>query len=233
MTITLTAPGPVLNGTDGDDQLIGTPGVDTLDGKGGNDMLVGLAGADTLEGGAGIDTVTYRDSDARVEVSLVSGDGLGGHAEGDVLSGIENLDGSIYDDYLRGDAGNNVLRGGPGDDELLGYVGNDLLVGGPGADRIAGGDGIDTADYRNSDAAVIIDLNTDMGSGGHAEGDFSREDRGRLRLAIRRCVHRRPRYQHDPRWPRQRRNVGRQRRRPPVWRPGRTTSWKASAETTF
>ena len=172
VTFALAAPGAILNGTDGDDRLVGTPGIDTLDGKGGNDVLIGLAGADSLEGGIGIDTVSYRDSDARIEVSLVSGDGLGGHAEGDVLSGIENLDGSVYDDYLRGDAGDNVLRGGPGDDELLGFVGNDLLVGGPGADRLAGGDGIDTADYRNSDAAVIIDLDTDMGAGGHAEGDF-------------------------------------------------------------
>ena len=172
VTINVFATGRDLNGTVGDDWLIGTPGDDILDANDGDDMLIGLAGADTLAGGGGIDTASYADSAARVEISLESGTAFGGDAEGDVLTGIENVIGSAFNDYIRGDTGGNALLGGAGDDELYGYVGDDLLIGGLGADTLAGGDGFDRADYTDSDAAVTIDLDTGRGLGGHAEGDF-------------------------------------------------------------
>ncbi len=83
-----------------------------------NNMLSGLGGADTLIGGDGTDTATYAASDAGVNVSLHTGLGSGGHAEGDTLTGIENLTGSAFNDTLEGDAGNNVLVGGAGIDTL-------------------------------------------------------------------------------------------------------------------
>ncbi len=86
-----------------------------------NNTLAGLAGADTLIGGAGIDTASYAASDAGVNVSLQIAATSGGHAEGDTLSGIENLTGSAFNDMLEGDAGTNVLAGGAGIDTLT-YV---------------------------------------------------------------------------------------------------------------
>ncbi len=47
----------VINGTPGNDNLVGTADDDTIDGLAGNDTINGLAGNDTLTGGTGDDTV--------------------------------------------------------------------------------------------------------------------------------------------------------------------------------
>jgi Ca2+-binding RTX toxin-like protein len=151
-----------LFGSDHDDLLIGDGSDNLLDGRGGNDTLIGGAGADTLTGGAGTDLADYKDSGAGVTVDLSAGTGLGGDAEGDVLSGVENLGGSAFADRLTGDGGVNALSGGAGDD---------TLTGGAGADTLAGGDGLDTADYENSGAGVTVDLSAGTGLGGDADGD--------------------------------------------------------------
>ena len=49
---------------------------------------------------------------------LSAGTGIGGDAEGDRLSNIENLTGSNFDDTLEGNAGNNLLVGGLGIDTV-------------------------------------------------------------------------------------------------------------------
>ncbi len=151
-----------LSGSDQDDRLTGDANANMLDGRGGNDTLAGLGGADTLIGGDGIDTAEYLASAAGVTVSLASGSGSGGDAQGDRLSGIENLTGSAFSDRLTGDGGGNVLDGAGG---------NDTLVGGAGADTLIGGAGSDTADYSASGAAVTVDLVAGTGLGGTAEGD--------------------------------------------------------------
>ncbi|MFG6487753.1 PA14 domain-containing protein [Roseateles sp. BYS78W] len=105
-----------LTGSGFDDVLIGTAGANRLDGGAGNDLLNGGAGADTLIGGSGIDTATYAASGAAVTVNLSTGRGSGGDAQGDTLSGVENVIGSAFDDVLTGAAGTNVLTGGAGND---------------------------------------------------------------------------------------------------------------------
>ncbi|WP_441279892.1 Ig-like domain-containing protein [Bradyrhizobium sp. 63_E2_N1_3] len=94
-------------------------GVDNvIVGNSGNNILVGLGGADTLDGGQGTDTATYTASGTGVNVSLATGQGSGGDAQGDILANIENLTGSQFNDLLEGDAGNNVLAGGAGIDTV-------------------------------------------------------------------------------------------------------------------
>lgn len=132
-----------LYGSGADDVLNGRAGDDWLQGGEGNDMLVGGAGADRLDGGAGIDTARYSDSDAAVRVDLALGLSQGGHAEGDSMAGIENLQGSNWGDQLRGDDRANRLFGRDGDDLLDGAGGNDTLVGGAGADTFVFGSGQD------------------------------------------------------------------------------------------
>ncbi len=112
----------------------------------GNDFdnwLAGRGGADTLVGGGGVDTANYYDSPTGVTVSLLTNTGSGGDAEGDTLSGIENLGGSVFADTLIGDSGANELVGEDGDDTLVGGGGNDRLNPWRGNDRIDAGDGDD------------------------------------------------------------------------------------------
>ena len=202
LELTGTAGADKLVGAGGEDELTGLGGNDFLSGGGGNDDLDGGTGDDTLEGGPGRDdldggvngvdgdTITYARSAEAVRVNLGKMTASGGDAEGDVFENVENLIGSAFADWLRGDTndnrltggagddtliggggGNDILSGGDGDDTLNGGEGDDTLNGGAGADLLTGGPGADTISYAGSDGAVDIRLRTGHASGGHAEGD--------------------------------------------------------------
>jgi Ca2+-binding RTX toxin-like protein len=141
-----------ITGTNGFDWLVGTGSADTikglddndiLKGGGGDDRLEGGSGADRLDGGRGMDTASYRDSPTGVTVSLLTGATFGGHAGGDVLTSIENIDGSDHSDVLLGDDGPNTIDGFEGHNTLKGYGGADRLYGGNGSDTLVGMDGND------------------------------------------------------------------------------------------
>jgi len=137
-----------------DNLIVGGSGNDVLIGMGGDDRLEGGEGADTFRGGlandqfiggGGLDSVDYSAAGARVVVSIAnsrtSDDGDGGV---DVFEGIENANGSAFNDVLLGNAGANVLSGGIGADTLAGLAGNDVLIGGNGAaNQMQGGLGDD------------------------------------------------------------------------------------------
>jgi Ca2+-binding RTX toxin-like protein len=116
-----------IDGGAGNDIINGGAGNDTLQGGAGNDVLIGGAGPDALDGGGGNDTASYAGSALPVAVKLNAGTGLDGDAQGDTLTGIENLIGSAFNDTLRGDAANNVLTGGAGKDTLTGGAGADTF----------------------------------------------------------------------------------------------------------
>lgn len=138
-----------------------------------DDTLIGGAGADYLEGDAGTDTADYSASHAAVAVSLATGTGQGGDAEGDTLFGIENLTGSALNDVLTGDANANTLTGGAGDDTLDGGDGTDLLIGGGGNDVLVGGAGRDTLKGGNGNDTLIGGNGTDVMSGGAGADTFA------------------------------------------------------------
>ncbi len=150
-----------LDGGSGNDLLTGGAGSDTLDGGSGNDTLSGGAGADVMNGGAGIDTLDYSASAAGVAVRLWNLTASGGDAQGDVISGIENLIGSALNDTLNGDNGANELTGGLGNDFLFAVSGNDLVYGGDGNDTIHGGAGNDTIDGGAGDDRMFGDGGAD------------------------------------------------------------------------
>jgi len=132
-----------VSGRGGNDILFGEAGKDTLEGEAGDDFLVGGLDADVLNGGDGNDTASYFTSATPVSVSLTTGTGWAGDAKGDQLIGIENLEGSEFEDLLIGDSGNNILSGLGGNDLLYGEAGDDWLDGGTESDRLYGGDGND------------------------------------------------------------------------------------------
>jgi Ca2+-binding RTX toxin-like protein len=161
-------------GLGGDDTIYGLDDNDTIFGGSGNDILKGGGGADELDGESGVDEASYSDSTSGVTVSLITGTGTGGTAEGDTLTSIERLTGSAHDDVLIGHDGtsqHNVLTGLGGNDILKGYGGDDTLQGGGGADTIDGGSGFNTAVYTGSPEGVVVSLIGDSAGNGDAEGD--------------------------------------------------------------
>ena len=156
-----------LLGGAGDDHLDGASGNDFLSGGPGGDRLVASADPDMIDGGTGDDTVDFSGSTAGVRVdlgvALNAVPGLGGYAQGDLISGVENVVGSDFADTLVGDAGDNRLEGGAGDDVLEGGGGADTVVGGGGSDTFVfapgfGNDRIEDFGGEPADGQDLLDI---------------------------------------------------------------------------
>ena len=149
-----------IDGRAGNDQLNGGQGADTIYGGAGNDTITtdgGVAANDFVDGGAGIDTLDYLFAVSGVTSPLGGLPGvvvdLGlttaqdtGVAGVDTIINIENIQGSMANDRLTGNAGANNIFGGAGADAVSGGAGNDVLNGFTGSDIIIGGDGDDVID---------------------------------------------------------------------------------------
>jgi len=117
-----------------------------ITGGAGYDYLSGGAGADTLTCGAGGGAFDYSLSPAAVTVTL----GTPGLATGqglDTLAVCLDIIGSAFNDTLTGSAGANDITGGAGDDKIDGLA------------------GADTADFFDSAAAVVVDLDAGTATG--------------------------------------------------------------------
>jgi Ca2+-binding RTX toxin-like protein len=182
-----------IDGGDGDDYLFGYDGSDTLVTGAGADTATGGAGDDTIylsasatlyvnwaygnqgddaflpgqendhiDGGQGEDYLYFYFSSAGVSANLQNGIGARGDAAGDTYRSIENIFGSDFNDILIGNGAYN---------DIDGSYGNDVVRGGAGGDYLDGGNDLDAVDYRDSDAAVSVDLGSRKASGGDAQGD--------------------------------------------------------------
>jgi Ca2+-binding RTX toxin-like protein len=158
-----------LYGAAGDDRLVGGAGDDRLFGRAGRDFLRGGLGHDAefggaggdvfraggdpgndqFDGGADFDEIDYSTAKAGLRIDLAAG-----YAQArapndasktgrDVLSNIELIAGSQFDDIVLGNNAENMLFGYGGNNTLFGAGGRDVLVGGPGNDRLNGGAGSD------------------------------------------------------------------------------------------
>ena len=140
-----------LTGSDFNDNLVGSPGVNVLVGGNGNDTLKGLNGADELHGGAGDDWLYVDNLDSVIDggadtdrMIVTNGNGVtvdvgaGSIEIATGNTGNDTFDGSTAtaDLTLRGRSGDDVLTGGSGDDYIFGDAGIDQLVGGDGLDRL-------------------------------------------------------------------------------------------------
>ncbi|WP_373504258.1 calcium-binding protein, partial [Aestuariivirga sp.] len=105
---------------------------------------------------------------AGVNFNLQSGASNSVLLDGDSYTGIEQIDGTGFDDTLRGDTGANILNGGSsgadtldgrrGNDTLNGGNGDDALIGGQGNDALDGGGGFDTAEFASNQADYVVEL---------------------------------------------------------------------------
>jgi Ca2+-binding RTX toxin-like protein len=133
---------PEIVGTDGDDNLHGTPERDVIWGGSGDDVIVASLGNDLVCGGPGADLVH------------------GGR-------GNDTVDGGAGDhDRVIGDLGDDILSGGPGEyDEVAGSLGIDMVNGGPGSFDIVHGDyGYDRIDGGGGGGDVVT-FGTDVAAG--------------------------------------------------------------------
>jgi hypothetical protein len=102
-TIIADGTGTPIEGTEGDDVIVGYGGKDTINGNGGNDIICGRGGADTINGGDGDDTIW----------------GQNGH---------DTIKGNKGDDLIRPGHGNDRVWGNGGHDKVWAYKGSDVCV---------------------------------------------------------------------------------------------------------
>ncbi len=119
--------GGIIDGTDGDDVIVGSPAADTINAGAGNDIICGAGGADVIVGGPGRDVIEGNQG----------ADTIWGNQGRDVIRGGPG------NDVIRGGFGSDVIFGGPNADTILGGNGKDFLRGGTGNDIVAGGRGAD------------------------------------------------------------------------------------------
>ena len=105
----------LLSGGEGADTLFGGAGDDTLKGGAGNDRIAGGAGADILTAAAASTRSTTAPRRGRRSRSALQPVGRG-DAQGDTISGFENVIGTAHTDSLGGNYAANMLSGGAGDD---------------------------------------------------------------------------------------------------------------------
>jgi Ca2+-binding RTX toxin-like protein len=143
-----------------------------------NDIISGSDQVNVLTGGGGNDTLDYSDStNGGIYVDLMFNSLSGGDAEGDLISGFANINGTNAGDVaLVGDNNANVIKGNGGDDLIMGRGGADTLDGGSGNETNG-----DTVQYAESFESVTVTLGTYNSadgtsgaakvSGGDAAGD--------------------------------------------------------------
>ncbi|WP_108817341.1 calcium-binding protein [Pseudovibrio sp. Alg231-02] len=148
----------IVHGDGGDDILFGLAGNNYLFGDDGSDILYSGTGENWIIGGSGEDLVSYKHlSNGGVQVSLFYDENSRAYVKKaggvtDVLIGIENVQGTKYDDSINGNNQDNEIYGGAGDDFIAAEGGADYVNAGAGDDvvkisgdgnYVRGGDGRD------------------------------------------------------------------------------------------
>lgn len=141
----------LIHGNAGDDRIFAKDGDDQINGGTGNDNLQGQVGDDTINGEAGNDRI-----DGGTGADLV----YGGEGNDTIAgrSGNDTIDGGAGGDKLTGGDNDDVITGGAGTDTLFGGSGNDSLDGGDNFDRLYGRDGDDTLSTGEGDGGDIDNL---------------------------------------------------------------------------
>ena len=120
-----------VDGTDNDDEFRGSDDLsEQIHGGKGADVVYGSKGADLLDGGeadGAADWLSYLYSASGVTVDLANNAASGGHAQGDQISGFENVQGSAHADVIKGNGEANTLDADEGKDTITGRGGADTF----------------------------------------------------------------------------------------------------------
>jgi Ca2+-binding RTX toxin-like protein len=149
--------------------------------------VMGGAGNDTLDGGAGTRDRLRYDREAErggfqgVNVNLATGTASDSYGNTDTISNFEEVNGTDFNDTLRGNdqtnefsgnRGNDLMEGGLEEDFFRGGEGNDTINGGEGGiddfDRVQYGDDAEDPDGQNG---VVVDLAAGTATDGYGDTD--------------------------------------------------------------
>ena len=120
-------------GLGGDDRLFGDNSSEEFYGGEGNDEIMPTVSGsnssevDIIDGGPGYDILTWSQTPINIDLSN-SGEQKVGEATL-IITNIEKINGSNYNDTVMGDEGDNGISLHDGDDRLYGFGGNDELRG--------------------------------------------------------------------------------------------------------
>ncbi len=130
---------------------------DTVLTNGGDDIIQVDSAALLLDGGSGVDTIQFVGDVNGMLIADNTGDGVAdvlyaangvdvslrnnaifddGFGNFGSIQNIENVDGSLLDDFIQGNDGANVLQGLDGADVIYGWGGDDVINGGAGDDQL-------------------------------------------------------------------------------------------------
>jgi Ca2+-binding RTX toxin-like protein len=139
-----------VQGSAGNDIIYLGTGNDTVSAGDGLDYIYAGPGAAIIDGGEGRDTLSFSEDfagyptyTAGLSINLVTGTGTNTDGKSLVISGIEDLIGSLGNDTITANDSDNFLFGNDGDDWISAGGGNDILYGGRGQDTLDGGAGDD------------------------------------------------------------------------------------------
>lgn len=130
-------------------------GNDAVTAGAGDDDLYASAGNDTIDGGSDNDTFIFADATtaSKLDLSLTIAQNTLSSGT-DIVTNIENIVGSNFNDSLTGNSSDNEFWGGNGNDTINGGAGNDTLDGEGGTDSLIGGLGDDVYYVSGSDVIV-------------------------------------------------------------------------------
>lgn len=171
-----------LRAEDGDNQIFGEDGDDLLIQDRNVDLVVKMANpahpstnADIISGGAGNDTVDYsiRDPNLQISIDGVANDGQPLELD-NVQLDVENVYGGSGNDRIVGSS--TAPAGSSFNNWLKGNGGNDTLIGSLGADTLEGNDGNDLASYADKATPVVISINLIFGDQAGDDGEDTNGD---------------------------------------------------------
>ncbi|MDD2943142.1 MAG: VCBS repeat-containing protein [bacterium] len=153
----------VMTGGEGDDELGGGDGDDSISGGAGDDWMLGGNGNNTLDGGDGWNGASYQDLSTGILANF-SGYYVFDVANGqvshggylDVVSNVQQVDGSSGNDDFYGGRTTGNGQWNAGEINFEGFAGNDVFhVGGGGEGAWA------SVNYWDSPAGIVVNLSSD------------------------------------------------------------------------